>query len=467
MEIPIITGVYTDTGSDFRTSYPVNMCVVPKSTGISMAYLKLFDGIIKQSDTNGIDRGGIAWRGVCYRVIGSNLVKIDEDGVITVLGDVGAGGLVSMTYSFDRLAIASGGKLFYYSTGIGVVEVTDPDLGKVLDVQWIDGYFMTTDGESLVITELTDPTQINPLKYGSSEVDPDDIVCLLKIRNEIFALNRYSIEGFDNIGSEFFPFQRRDSAHIQKGCVGTHAACVFFDMIAFVGSGRNEPLAVYIGDNASTVKISTREIDLLLNEFDESVLSTVKMESRMDGAHMQLYVHLPNKTLVYDASASKEVQLPVWFILSSSIIGLNQFKARNFVWCYNKWLVSDPTQGRIGYFSKDVGEHWEEKIAWEFGTTIIYNEGLGVLVKDIELIALPGRTALGANPVISLAYSDDGLTWSQERYIKTGTQGNRSIRLIWFNQGLMRHWRIQRFRGTSDARLAIARLEIRFEPLRF
>jgi hypothetical protein len=68
-----------------------------------------------------------------------------------------------------------------------VRQVTDPDLGVVLDVVWVDGYFMTTDGEFLVVTELTDPTQVNPLKYGSSEVDPDPVVALLKLRNEVYA----------------------------------------------------------------------------------------------------------------------------------------------------------------------------------------------------------------------------------------------------------------------------------------
>jgi hypothetical protein len=107
-----------------------------------------------------------------------------------------------MDYSFDRLAIASGGRLYYWNGTL--TQVTDPDLGVVLDVVWVDGYFMTTDGESLVVTELSDPTQVNPLKYGSSEVDPDPVVALLKLRNEVYALNRNTIEVFDNVGGEFF-----------------------------------------------------------------------------------------------------------------------------------------------------------------------------------------------------------------------------------------------------------------------
>jgi len=181
VQIPIVNGIYTDNGPDFRTSYPVNMIPVPKSNGISEGFLRPADGLVANGTGPGIDRGGINWNGVCYRVMGSKLVTVSSTGVITVLGDVGNNGLlVTMDYSFDRLAIASNEDLFYWSPSLGLIQVTDPDLGIVLDVVWVDGYFMTTDGEFLIVTELSDPTQVNPLKYGSSEIDPDPVVGLLK-----------------------------------------------------------------------------------------------------------------------------------------------------------------------------------------------------------------------------------------------------------------------------------------------
>jgi hypothetical protein len=57
-----------------------------------------------------------------------------------------------------------------------------------------------------VVTELSNPLAVNPLKYGSSEVDPDPVVALIKLRNEVYALNRNTIEVFDNVGGELFPF---------------------------------------------------------------------------------------------------------------------------------------------------------------------------------------------------------------------------------------------------------------------
>ncbi len=467
MQIPILNGIYTDNGPDFRTSYPVNLVPVPKQSGISAGFLRPADGIVSDGVGPGVDRGGINWNGVCYRVMGTKLVTVAKNGTIVVLGDVGGpvNTMVTLDYSFDRLVIASGGRMYYWNGTL--TQVTDPDLGVVLDVAWVDGYFMTTDGTSLIVTDLSDPLVVNPLKYGSSEVDPDPIVAILKLRNEIYALNRNTIEVFDNVGGEFFPFQRIDGAQVQKGSVGTFACCVFVESVAFLGSGRNEAPGLYVASNATATKISTQEIDELLMSYTEAQLSTVKLEARNDKAHQHLYVHLPDRTVVYDAAASAVLQEQVWFTLTSSVVGFEQYRARNMVWAYDKWLVGDPKSNNTGHLTDTSGAHWGQIVRWEFGTTIAYNEGNGAVFHELELVALTGRVALGKEPAVATSYSLDGISWSQEKSIRAGSTGNTLKRLVWFQQGFMRNWRIQRFRGDSDSHIAFARLEAQIEGLAY
>lgn len=465
-QIPILNGIYTDNGPDLRTSYPVNMVPVPKGNGISEGYLRPADGIVANGTGPGIDRGGIEWQGTCYRVMGTKLVTVSEFGTVTTLGDVGGSGLVTFDYSFDRLAIASGGSLFYWN-GSTLTQVTDADLGTVLDVVWVDGYFMTTDGQFLVVTELSDPTQVNPLKYGSSEADPDPVVALLKVRNEVYALNRHTIEVFDNVGGDFFPFQRIDGAQVQKGAIGTQACCVFLEQVAFVGSARNEAPGVYLAANSQANKISTQEIDDILLTYSEATLEGIKLEARNDRNHRNLYIHLPDRTLVFDGTATEALGQPVWSVLTSAIDGFSQYRARNFVWAYNRWLVGDPASSAVGYMDDAISTHYGQAVRWEFGTTILYNGGKGVIINELELVALTGRVALASNPQISTSYSVDGQTWSQPKYISAGTIGDRLKRLVWFQQGHMRNWRIQRFQGDSSAHVAFIRLEAQLEALAF
>jgi hypothetical protein len=462
MQIQIVSGVCVKDG-EYRTTYPRNYVPVPKEQGISSGYLRPADGIVEQGTGPGVGRGGYNWKGVCYRVMGTKLVSIDAIGAVRTLGDVGGSGQVTFDCSFDYLSISSGGKLFIYNGTLA--QVTDADLGNVADHLWIDGYFMTTDGTSLVVTELGDPFSVNPLKYGSSEADPDPILGLLKLRNEVYALNRYTIEVFDNNGGELFPFSRVEGAQIQRGVIGTYAAAVFLESIAFVGGGRNESPAVWIGNNSQTTNISTREIEEILQGYTEEQLSAIVLEVKVDKAHKHLLMHLPNTCWVYDGAASSELKRPVWFELNSAVVGGATYRAKNLVWCYDKWLCEDPTTNQIGYLSDTVRTHYGDKTGWEFGTQILYNESRGAQFHELELVALPGKTMLGDDPVIWTSYSLDGETWSQERSIKAGKTGERTKRLRWLGQGCMSNTRIQKFRGTSDAQPCVSRLEAQLEPL--
>ena len=466
MQIPILNGIYADATPDFRTSYPKNLVPVPKQTGISAGYLRPADGIVEAGTGPGINRGGINWNGTLYRVMGTKLVSIADDNTVTEIGDVGTGGRVTFDYGFTYLAIASGGRLYLYD-GTTLAQITDPDLGTVLDVVWVDGYYMTTDGEFLVVTDLDDSFAVNPLKYGSSEADPDPVNALLKLRNEIYALNRYTIEVFDNVGTTGFPFQRIAGAQIQKGTVGTHANCVFMENIAFLGGGRNEAPSIYMGANGSTQKIATREVEEILATYTEAQLSVAFLEERTDKAHQFLIVHLPNHTLVFDGAATQVMGQPVWFSLSSTLVGDGRWNACTVIWCYDQWNVCHPDTNQFGYLDDTISSHWNIDVGWEFGTQIVYNESNGVIFHEMELIALTGHVASGTSPTIWTQYSSDGETWSVEKPICAGTLGQRAKRLVWLQQGHMNNWRIQRFRGTSEAHLAIARLEARLEPLAF
>jgi hypothetical protein len=467
MQVPIISGIYT-SGPEFRTAYPVNMVPVPKDTGINAGYLRPAEGIATFCDVSayGIDRGGIVWDGVHYRVCGQTLVSIDSDGVVSAIGSGITGeSPVRMVYSFDRLAIAGGGALWYLKAG-ELSRVSDDDLGTVLDVLWVDGYFLTTDGTYLIQTELTDPAAVDPLKYGSSEANPDRIVCLRKIRREVYAINRYTTEVFQNIGGSGFAFQAIPGAQIERGCVGVNAACVFDDAIAFAGGGVGESTGIYIAANGQSAKISTSEIDTILSGLTDSEQASIVLEQRTAKGHNFLLVHLPGQSLVYDVAASKALQMSAWHVLSSASAGVGVYRFRHAVLHNGLTIGGDPSQARIGALTDSVMSHYGEPIGWSVSTQVLFNEARSAIVHSIDLQCLTGYgVTLGMDPTIWASYSHDGLTWSQERPISAGKTGDTTKRIQWRGCGQIRQRRIQRFSGTSDARIAVARLDMTLEPL--
>jgi hypothetical protein len=463
VQIPLLSGIYATEQADFRKSLPVNLEPVLIDSGISKGYLRTAPGIVPFASSSGPDRGGILWNGTHYRVIGGSLVSISDNGATSALGWVDLGSPVTLDYSFDRLGIASNGSLYYWD-GSTLTEVTDPDLGTVVDFIWIDGYFMTTDGASLIATELNDPTSVDPLKYGSSEVDPDPVTGLIKVRGEVYALNRYTIENFRNIGGNGFPFQRNAGAMIPKGCVGAGAKCAFLETFAFVGGGRNESVSVYLAGGGTASPIGTAEVDILLAGLSDAELAAIEMEAREDRDENRLLIHLPSVTLVYHHKASQANEEPIWAALASGSGADEPYPLRHLTLVGNRWIGGD-SDGRVGYLSYDVETQFGDVAGWKVECGFIYNESRGAIVKSLELVGLPGRSPFGEQPRVFFSYTLDGETWSNERAIDAGGRGDRRKRICWRPMFRMGNYAGLRFRGADTAMQAWARLEADIEGL--
>jgi hypothetical protein len=465
MQISILSGVYSQRGPDFERSYPLNLVPNAEETGISKGYLRSAPGIDNFATGRGKDGGGICWNDVLYRISGTKLISVASDGTVSIIGTVGGTGQGAMTFSFDRLAVARNNNLYLYDTTHGFVQVTDTDLGEVIDVVWQDGYFITTDGTSIVVTELNDPTSVDPLKYGSSEADPDSIMGLGSRRGELLAFNRFTTETFFNAGTTGFPFQRNRGAQIDKGAVGTHAKCRFLETYAMVGSGRNEQPQVYLLGEGQAQPISTREIDRMLAALSDEELAAIILEAREGAGAKDLYLHLPDQTLVYSQLASEALQVPAWYRLASGTDGLSPYRGRNFVLAYGAWHCGDLNSAALGVLTDLHDNQFGEKAAWQFDAQLVYSQGKGGVCHDLELVGFYGRADPGVEPRVFMRWTDDGLVYSQERSARAGFTGQRSLRLAWRRNGFIRQWRSFRFRGISGTPISFSRLEASLEPL--
>ena len=136
---------------------------------------------------------------------------------------------------------------------------------------------------------------------------------------------------------------------------------------------------------------------------------------------------------------------------------------RGLVYAYGKWIGGDPTSFLLGAFTDSVTTHYGGASGWQFGILILYASGLSAIVHELQLIGLTGRVNFNENPVVWTSYSHDGESWSQEKSVSVGKQGEHAKRIAWRQQGVIRNSRTQKFRGES--RISIAALEATFEPL--
>lgn len=458
--IPLLGGMIAGPRAEFVASPPVNLepVVFKVNNGIAEGQFRAMAGCAAFATGPGVDRGGVLWNDTHYRVMGTKLVRVGNDASVTELGDVGGSGPVTFDYGFDRLAIRSGTVLFYWD-GMALVEVTDPDLGPVHDVVWTDGYFMTTDGTSIIVTDLSDPTAVDPLRYGSAEEDPDMIVGLLRFREEIYALGRHTVQVFNNIGTVGFPFATVPGATIPYGCVSACAKCLFAESFAFVGSARDEALGVFVASSGTAVKISDKALDdRLLAEAD---VRSIVLEARTYGDERRLLVHLSDETWVYYYTASRRAESPVWTIARSG----SGYRVRNALWVNGRFIAGDSDSAALGVLDETISSQFGEPVEWRFDTVLLYNAAKGGIVHELELSGLPGVAPHDSASNAFLSFTTDGRTWDMERNILLGGAGERAKRAVWRPHRRFKSWTGLRFRGRGLALPGFAALEAEVEPL--
>lgn len=451
--IPLLSGVAGTGQAEFATVYPLNLEPLAIDNKIARGQLRATSGAIPLGTGPGVDRGGVTWNAQHYRVMGTKLIKVAADGTNDVVGDLGGDGPVRLDYSFDRLGIRSGSTLWYYD-GMNLTQVIDEDLGAVVDMMWIDGYWMTTDGNSIIVTELSDPFSVLPLKYGSAEEDPDPVTGLMKIRDEVYVLNRHTIPAFRNVGGNGFPFAAQEGATIPYGCVSATAKCYFAGSFAFVGGARDQALGVRVAGQGDADKISTRAVDDAIAAVADP--TSIVLESRVYRDEERLFVHLPEESWVFLAKASLLLQSAIWYRCRSGTG--DPYRIRAAIPAYGKFICGDTQTAAIGELSDDVSTHFGAMTEWQFDVGMIAGDGR---LQKVELVGLPGRGPSGEDATTFLSMTRDGQTFSIERAISAGRAGERTKRMQWRPRGFrFSPYLGLRFRGYNMAMPGFTKCEV-------
>jgi hypothetical protein len=464
MMVNLIKGDKIGSNTDYRDALPINMYAVRKDILGAKGYMLCFPGLSKVADSFGIDRAGVYNERFKkhYRVSDQKFCCLETDGTVTELGTISGNLQASMPYSFNTQAIIADGKLWLYDATNGFREVTDSDLGNPIDGVWVNGRYFMTDGEYIYHTDITDESSIDPLKYATAEFMPDPSLGVAKTQdNKVIVFGRYTLEYFVDVETENFAFQRVETRAQKIGIVATHAKCEANGKWFITGGRKEESLGVHIIGVGASQKISTREIDKILKQYNENELINMRMESRSEEDTTFIYVHLPSETLVYNAGIAETFGNSVaWSILKIGSENLN-YRGINGVFDANLgyWVYGDKLASILGHLDNTVFTQYDEKQEWYLYPPFINIESASI--DEIEIETIPGHNIVDdATVAFSLTY--DGETYSQEWWDLYSEINNRSIRYIQRRLGYVPSWVGFRFRGLTTSRMAFSGMTLTY-----
>jgi hypothetical protein len=379
-----------------------------------------------------------------------------------------------ITYIYDKLADT-------------FEEVTDVDFdGPAGSVVYLDGFFVFHKVNSKKIFNsaisdgrgLPDGTAYDAFDFTLAVADPDNIRALSVYRNQLYALGSENTEIFRNIGRSPAPFQSLSGGGIDIGIFAPQTAALFGGAIAFIGGSVNESPAVWMIAGAQKKKISTTAIDNELSKLaeltgteDTDVFAWVYAES---GAYFY-GLTLPDTTFVYD-------QINQRWHERRSIDGtdVSRYRVASMVTAYGRVMVGDLLDGRIGQIDESSYTEYNF-LSRRFVTTKPFDSmGDAVFVSSIEVVVesgvglesdvdveaginfqgVPIEASGGADPQITLSFSDDGgRTFEDGRARSMGKLGEYNRRPIWRRLGRFPRSRVIMLEVSSPTKATLIKME--------
>lgn len=455
------------TDYDYRDSLPVNMIAVARGVKGDAGYMISHDGIDKLADVAGLCRGATFNERLNsqFRVNGDYLEEINPTGTVNQIGYTPGRNPVSFAESSSTQAVISDGNMWLYD-GVSLKQVTDPQLGRPIDITWFSGIYVLTDGEFLYQTDITDETSISPLKYSSSEYSADPIKAVARNdQNQIIAFNRYTIEYFyfnanAPVGtSVLFPIQGRAA---KIGIVGTKCQCQLDGAFYILGGRKEESPSIHILNGSQEATVATREIDKIISKYSESELESAYLESRTVDRDKFLIVHLPCETLIYNRTiAEKYGNDNAWSFVKSG--GNNSDPWRGIYGVFDprlsKWVYGDKQDAVIGTLNDQFAKQYEESAECICYTPIVPLSCISI--NELEISTIAGYAATDFTSAISISY--DGVTYGKEYWNKISAVNNYGLRYIVRRVGFVRDEFSMRFRFISDKKMALGAVNVVYE----
>lgn len=367
-------------------------------------------------------------------------------------------------------ALSSGGgtgaafNLTWVSLGnfIQVNMAISAGITPIIDATFMAGYVMVTDGVDEWCSSLTNLTFF-PGFFGSAEYDPDGITASYKLNNQLYVFGQYTTQTMQNTGGNNFPFTAQQSYTFDIGCVSRQTMCAYNRSLAWIGGGRNMPNGVWWLNGNAPNKISSAAVDYEISKLTAAQVAVVTLEAISFEDSELLYVHLPNKTLVFDAIASVALGVKFWTQLNSGPTNADFYRARNFVRFNGMWACGDLADNRVGFLDSTTGGHYGAPVMNRTSSPMVMLPLASAGLRSVELKCVTGQS--GDTSRIAMTYSSDGIRWSQMRYTQAVTRGGYSKRIRWLPGGLTRNKMQVRIEHVTNQHVTWFGVDVELEPL--
>lgn len=400
------------------------------------------DGDLGAGPITGLYRKGGVIGGAILAKKADQLFKVVQAGVpgvgtATLIGTVSGSGLRMTAEGNTGLVVLTAGTTLYSTNGTSLTTISFPDSRNAFAVDALNNYFLVASDEGRFYWSAIGGTTFDALDYAEAESQPDGLMTLKVVGDELWLFGRLSVEVWQPTGDLDLPFQRIGGRIFGIGITARDTCQKFnvggLDTVCWVGTDRRvyrtNPNPVRISDNSIEEKLRRIEVSL-----DDNSVNPYATTCSWDG-HDFYILHIPGEgSFAYDLSTGMWDEWTShdhpFFRGAVSCVGPNA-----------QPLFGDDTTSQLWELSLDAKTDGEDPVAFEF-TGLLEVPGASMRCESVSLdVATGTATDLYADPVMQLSWSDelgvDG-TFSDPRPAYLGREGERAKKVLWTRCGMLK-----------------------------
>lgn len=376
-------------------------------------------------------------------VAGRVLSTVDAGGGTVVRGGVVSDGLVTMARNRANPAqvmITCDGSTSMLQSG-SLTTFTDADLQPANSVCNYSGYFVFTHENGAFTIAGPDSIDVDALDTGSANTGADALLRGVSRGTDVLLFGTRTIEAWQDTGGDPFPLSRVTSVKDEDGNqVGILSAASIpgddLPVLFISADGVVRQLGGY-----QAVRVSNHEIERLISA--DASPSTIRGFYWTERGHR--FYTLTGSTW----TKTLDMVVGGWHDRKSK--GLDRWRCGSVVQLGNRRIFGDIAQPRLYLLDADLSTEDGDEIDCHVICPPVYGARLpvaNVVLDVIRGVGLNSTAPQNLDPVMLLDYSEDGAkTWSPERQIAMGRQGQSLTRLVARRLGRISHvgrsWRMR------------------------
>jgi hypothetical protein len=395
-------------------------------------------------------RGLFSHRDRFYAVAGTGFYEITVAKVVTLRGTV-VDSTLPVTWATNgdaglQILIGTGGNAYCFNTGTNAF--TTALTGTADVIGFCDGYFLALDAatSTLQISALNDGTSWDALDVAQRQTASDPWVGMVVANRQVHLSGTLTTESWYNSGDPDFPFTPVQNSLVQTGVASPYASIALVDDSRIWLASNTEGTGMVVRSSGyAPTRISTSAVEHAIQHY--AVTSDAAAWAYQSGGHTFYLLSFPSAriTWVYDTLTQLWHERGWW---NPELMRFDCVRARCHAMAFGSHMVGDRLTGGIyiqsATYALDLGDAPLRRLRrgpflandnqWLYYPEVrilldssISTDYAPTPVADRRLIGPPTlRLALSdfsGDPQIMLRWSENGRTWSNERWHSAGKVG--------------------------------------------